>query len=173
MRKIEEKDLQKIVEWSNSAEAYGEYLTPEMVSAEEWAYYLKQGRFWNKRNRIFLIELRDGQPIGTIHYWLRQDMETTALVALKIAEPRYRNKGYGTEAQKYLIMYLLEKGGFSGVEMYTDINNRPQQRCLQKLGFEIVDSLTYPDRHLLRLGYLYRLTASRFARIPLYRYHYE
>ena len=57
--------------------------------------------------------------------------------------------------------------------MYTDINNRPQQRCLAKLGFSLIESLGYDDHQVQRVGHLFRLDAAAFSRHPLYRYHYE
>ena len=52
-------------------------------------------------------------------------------MALKISEPEMRNKGYGTEAQKYAIIQLFTRMKLQRVEMYTDIDNQSQQRCLQ------------------------------------------
>lgn len=94
-------------------------------------------------------------------------------MALKVADITERNKGYGTEAQKFLMIYLFDRIGIKKVEMYTDINNLPQQRCLKKLGFDLVESLNYDDQKLLRTGNLYRLGQDKYHSEPIYRYHYE
>ena len=112
-------------------------------------------------------------PLGTIHYWLRQDQRDSAIVSVKIAEIAERGHGYGTEAQKFLIIHLFEQIGIKTVQMYTDINNQPQQRCLEKLGFSIERSLTYDDRQIVRTGYLYALAEKEFLEKPIYRFHYE
>jgi RimJ/RimL family protein N-acetyltransferase len=95
------------------------------------------------------------------------------VIKIKITTPEQRGKGYGTEAQKYLIINLLDRLRLDEVEMYTDINNKAQQRCLGKLGFELIESLVYDDHQVRRLGHRYRLPKQRYLTHPIYRYHYE
>jgi RimJ/RimL family protein N-acetyltransferase len=173
LRKIEAEDIPLIAYWSKSPQAHGNYLSMENLSESQGFHLLESGALWNHNSRTYLIELREGIPLGTIHFWKRPEDKTTAVMALKIAEPSHRNMGYGTEAQKYLIMHMLERMAIDKVEMYTDLENVAQQRCLLKLGFKMVESLTYEDQKVLRLGYLYRLSQVMYAAHPLYRYHYE
>lgn len=174
LRKVEEGDLDQLIAWSNSAEAYGAYLTPERLDERQgWAAY-ESGALWNEEHKLFIIELKENwQPIGTLHYWLRSEKKNCAVMALKITEQDWRNKGYGTEAQKYAIAQLFNRLKLDRVEMYTDINNGAQQRCLRKLGFELVESLCYDDREIKRVGHLYRIDSRSFATTPMYHYHYE
>ena len=115
----------------------------------------------------------DEKPFGTLHYWLRPEQKGCAVMALKIADPDLRNKGYGTEAQKNIIIYLFNRMKMHRVEMYTDIDNHSQQRCLNKLGFQLADSLEYDDHRIRRVGHLFRIDAVTFARTSIYHYHYE
>lgn len=174
LRKIVKEDLPYIVAWSNSREAYGDYLTPEKHAPEQSLEDLEAGTLWSQKNKTFVIEVKDEEmPIGTIHYWMRSGESNTAVVALKIAIPSYRNKGFGTEAQKYLIIHLFERMQLSGVEMYTDIGNAAQQRCLNKLGFDLAESLQYDDAQVQRTGHLFRLDSERFSQASIYHYVYE
>lgn len=181
LRRLGACDIPLIVSWSNSALAYGEYLTPERLAEEQGRTALHSGALWTEDNKVFLIEKRvrvsaeetGYQPIGTLHYWLRSESKGCAVMALKISEPGERNKGFGTEAQKYAIIQLFSKLKIQRVEMYTDINNLSQQRCLKKLGFELVESLCYDDRDIRRVGNLYRLDSALFSKTPAYHYHYE
>ena len=173
LRKIEAEDLALFVLWSNSREAYGDYLTPERLTEVEAMEQLSSGFLWNSISKTYLIALRQGPAIGTIHFWLRPERRRTAVVALKIALPEYRLQGFGTEAQKFLVIYLFERVGVERVEFYTDIDNHAEHRCMQKLGFEIADTLTYEDQKVARTGYLHRLDLLGFQRHPYYRYHYE
>lgn len=173
LRKIEQTDLQLVTEWSNSEAAHGDYLTPDRMDEAKALSALQSGLFWNDMNKIFMVELKDATPIGTIHYWIRSEDHNCAVMALKVVDQGTRCQGYGTEAQKYLIMQLFERGHLGRVEMYTDIGNRPQQRCLEKLGFELADSLTYLDHQVQRIGYLYRLSHQKYSAHSLYQYHYE
>lgn len=173
LRKITADDLPLLVAWSNSEDAHGPYLTPDRLNLETGREKIESGAFWSEKNKTFLIERRDGTPVGLINYWLRSEKRCCAVIKVKITEPDQRGKGFGTEAQKYLILNLFDRLKVEEVEMYTDINNKAQQRCLGKLGFDLVESLTYDDHQVRRLGHLYRLPEARYHHHPVYRYHYE
>lgn len=173
MRRLVEEDLPLFIAWSNSDAAHGEYLTPDRIDALNGREILTSKACWQEQNRVFLIELKDAGPIGTLRYWFRPERRSCAVMAVKIADPLQRSKGYGTEAQKYLIIHLFLSLKARSVEMYTDINNRSQQRCLAKLGFELVETLNYDDHQVKRVGHLFRMDALNFANNPVYQYHYE
>ncbi|WP_419661879.1 GCN5-related N-acetyltransferase [Desulfosarcina variabilis str. Montpellier] len=174
MRRISEDDLPLILKWSNSEEAFGPYLTPERYTPKRLNEQFAGGALWRNGDKTFFIEKREcATPIGTIHYWQRQTQPDTAMLAVKIAEPAQRDKGYGTEAQKFLIIHLFEQAGIKNVEMVTDINNAAQQRCLSKLGFTIIDSQTYDDHQVVRTGYLFQLGYQDYQQKAIYRFHYE
>jgi RimJ/RimL family protein N-acetyltransferase len=174
LRRIQAVDLPLVCRWSRDAVACGVYLTPEEYSQAQLAEQLRNGALWRNQERLFLIDRRaDRHPLGTIHYWKRQDLRDTAVMAVKIALPDQRSQGYGTEAQKYLLIHLFKQVGVGAVEMYTDVDNHPQQRCLNKLGFQVERSLTYVDLSIERTGHLFRLTADGFARHPVFHYHYD
>ena len=172
LRRIEAKDLQLLSEWSTNPAAWGDYLTPKQLSADQLENGLRTGRWWTERNKTFLIELREGTPIGTIHFWLRPEDPVTAVIAVRIACPGERGKGYGTEAQKYLIIFLFNRLEIKQVEMVTDVHNLAQQGCLRKLGFELINAQPYTDRQVQRLGYYYRLERQRFTQEATYQHHY-
>ncbi len=174
LRKIQESDLPVVVDWSGSEEACGAYLTPGKHDLEQMRRQLQSGIFWNEMEKMFLVELKDnGRPLGTAHYWSPPGRKDTVSMALKVAVPEERGKGYGTEIQKFLIMYILDQLPVGAVEMHTDINNTAQQRCLRKLGFELVESLVYEDQQKKRTGHLFRLTAKQYQTHPIYQFHYE
>lgn len=173
LRRVQQEDLSLLVEWSNSSDAHGEYLTPEGLDRQVAKDQVASDMMWNDENRVFLVQLKDGPTIGTAHYWLRSEQKKCGVMALKIADPEKRNNGYGTEAQKYIIISLFERLKLEAVEMYTDINNLPQQRCLKKLGFELVETLSYDDHQVSRVGHLFRLDQKAYSKSLYYQYHYE
>ena len=173
LRRIAADDLPLFVAWSNSVTAHGKYLTPDCIDASRGLASITSGAYWNNENRVFIIELKEQKPIGTLHYWLRSEHTGCAVMALKISEPDMRNKGYGTEAQKYAIIHLFTRMKMQKVEMYTDIDNYAQQRCLNKLGFQLADSLQYDDHRIRRVGHLFRIDTATFVRTSTYHYHYE
>lgn len=173
LRKITDEDIEILVTWAKSKTAHGPYLSPENITEESLRSKLDNGALWTENNKTFFVELRGGSPLGIIHYWIRPECKESAVIKVKISNPLLRGKGYGTEAQKYLVMNLFQRMNMKEVRMYTDINNKAQQRCLDKLGFELIDSLTYQDQKVTRLGHLYKLCSSKFQRCPVYQYHYE
>ena len=174
LRRIREADLGLLLSWSNDPAAFGDYLTPERLTAGQLREKLAGGCFWSRDNKTLLIEKRDPlRPIGTIRYWLKQTRQGCAVICVKIAAVDERCRGFGTEAQKFLIIQLFEQVGVEQVEMVTDIDNVAQQRCLNKLGFTTDKSLTYDDHQVQRTGHLYCLDRAAYRRSPVYRYHYE
>ncbi len=173
LRKIEEKDLLKITEWSNSAEACGKYLSQEHFTPEECYERFCNSYFWNRESKTYVIELKTNQTIGIIRYWVKPEDESTVMVSVKIACPDLRRKGFGTEAQIILIKHLFDIRGFLKIEMYTDIDNGPQQTCLDKLGFDFVETVAYPDIDTVRTGKRYELTAKQYKILPIYKYYFE
>lgn len=173
LRRVKAEDLPLLVKWSQSKASCGEFLSPEYYDTLQLEQKLNTGVLWSAGEKLFLVETREGEPLGTLHYWRPTWKINTAVVAVKIANPGERGKGYGTEAQKFLIMYLFEKAKVQFTEMYIDIDNLSQQRCLVKLGFEHIESLTFDDKDLKRVGHLYRLDYQRYKNEPIYRYHYE
>lgn len=173
--KVEEKHLPFIVSWSSMESACGPYLTPENYSLEQIKRQVQSGVFWSDNEKLFFVETKENvQPIGTAHYWQPTRGGTTVNIALKVALPQERGKGYGTEIQKYLIIHIFDRHTqIKAIEMYTDINNAAQQRCLNKLGFELIESLLYDDQQAKRTGNLYRLTAEQYHSHPIYQFHYE
>lgn len=175
LTKIQENDLPVIVAWSRSKEACSTYLTPENYDLEQMRVQVHSGVFWSDMEKMFLVTLKENdQPIGTVHYWQQPTArQNTIVMALKVAVPEERGKGYGTEIQKIIIMHIFDSLSVAAIEMYTDIDNTAQQRCLQKLGFELIESLTYDDQKEKRTGHLFRLTSEKYHSHPIYQYNYE
>lgn len=174
LRKIQEKDIPILVDWSHSESACGAYLSPGGHSVEQMRQRLQSGVFWNDMEKMFFVELKEnGNPLGTAHYWQSPGHRNTLAMALKVAIPEERGKGYGTEIQKFIIMSVFDRLSTVVIEMHTDVNNFAQQRCLRKLGFELIESLVYDDQQEKRTGHLFRLTAEQYHLHPIYQFHYE
>ncbi len=173
LRQINLEDIKLIVEWGNSKTANGEYLSLEGYELASCEAKFKSDYFWNDKAKTFLIELKiNSQAIGTINYWTKAEEQNAARMAIKIALPEYRQKGLGVEAQVGLINELFIKYDYDFIEMLTDINNLPQQKCLKKLNFLNLDLQEYDDQGTRRQGYLFRVDKQRFKRSLAYTYYY-
>lgn len=49
--------------------------------------------------------------------------------------PAHRGQGFGSAAQKLLVSYLFNTTNFERVEAYTDVDNIPERRALERIGF--------------------------------------
>ena len=175
LARIKEENLLSIIDWSCSVTACGPYLNPENYNIEQMRAQVRSGVFWSDKEKMFFVETKDdNRPIGTAHFWKTASGGDTITMALKVALPEERGKGYGTEIQKFLIIHIFNHlPAVKAIEMYTDISNKAQQRCLEKLGFELIESLIYEDQKEQRTGHLYRLTIEQYNFHPIYQYHYE
>ena len=162
-----------LAEWSSSAEACGQYLSRENHTTEECYEKYCNHYFWNRESKTYLIELKTDERIGVIRYWSKPEDELAAMISVKIARPEFRKRGFGTEAQIILVKHLFDVCGFAKLEMYTDIDNIAQQKCLEKLGFDFGEIVTYPDVDVIRTGKRYHLTFTKYREHPIYRYYFE
>ncbi len=173
LRKINLEDLKLIVDWGNSKVANGEYLSLEMYNLATCEAKFKNAYFWNDKAKTFLIELKaNSQVIGSINYWTKVEEQNVARMAIKIALPEYRQKGLGLEVQVGLINELFIKHNYDFVEMLTDINNIPQQKCLKKMNFTNLSLQEYDDQGVRRQGYVFRVDMQKFKRSLAYTYYY-
>ncbi len=171
LRRYTKEDVDFIVNCSHSFEAAGDYLSLEKLTRNLYFDRLASNFYWNPKARAFTIQSKDGDKIGLIRYWTDPSNSTAALITVQITVPQFRRLGYGTEAQKILIKRLFSTGGFTNIEMHTDVKNIAQQKCLAKLGFSLVKSITYKDGAQERNGNLYRLTESDYTAIAEYIYN--
>ena len=174
MRPITKADLPLLQQWSQCPDAYGEHLSMERWSLEECRAKLQNASFWSDSSKTYLMELKeDHQPIGTLRYWRKPETPSTAMIALKVAVPEQRGKGYGTEAQKGLCRELFTKYHVQDIDVFTAMDNRPEQRCLEKLDFTFIGFQSYQDQGLERQGKLYRLSKARYQQSSVHLYYYD
>lgn len=173
LRRMNEIDLDLFVSWSNSDIASGKFLSPEKYTKSVCQSKFENNYFWNDESKTYIIELKEEISIGVIHYWIKPEDDRVAMIALKIAYPEHRGKGYGTESQIILIKHLFDIKSFSLIEMLTDIDNIPEQRCLSILGFDHVKTQIYDDCYVERVGYVYQLNIDKYKSLPIYRYYFE
>ena len=100
---------------------------------------LATGPLRNDHNGQLMVELvADRTPIGTVgwHKVLNGPNPESAAWNFGISlVPEARGHGYGVEAQRQLAAYLFETTDVNRVEASTDVENRAEQRALEKAGF--------------------------------------
>ena len=100
----------------------------------------------NDKTRIhFAICLRD-KTIGEIMFKHINTEDSTATLSIAISNNQYKNKGYGTAAEKLIIDYGFKVMNLKTIYADTVKKNIRSQRILENLGFEFIredDSFLY------------------------------
>lgn len=101
---------------------------------------LAEGPFRNERNGTLIVTvLETGANIGTVSWHLVNYGPGPASQCWNMGidlVPEGRGHGYGTEAQRLLSDYLFAATPVNRVEASTDVENLPEQRSLEKAGFQ-------------------------------------
>ncbi|MEO6350496.1 MAG: GNAT family protein [Candidatus Limnocylindrales bacterium] len=101
---------------------------------------LAKGPLRNERNGTLIVEtISEGRAVGTVGWHSVHYGPGPNSVAWNIGIdliPGGRGNGYGTEAQRLLADWLFAATGVNRVEASTDIENLPEQRALDKAGFQ-------------------------------------
>ncbi len=101
---------------------------------------LARGPFRNERNGMVIIErIADGAPIGTVG-WRRVMVygppphSDAWQIGIELI-PAARGQGLGVEAQRLVADYLFAATPLNRVEASTDVDNKAEQRALEKAGY--------------------------------------
>jgi len=97
------------------------------------------GPLRNERNGMLVVERADTlEVIGTVG-WHRvsygPNPESDAWNIGIELRPQHRGQGFGADAQRQLADLLFDAYGLDRVEASTDVENRSEQRALEKAGF--------------------------------------
>lgn len=100
---------------------------------------LADGPLRNEHNGVLVIErIADGAIIGTVG-WHRvrygPNRESDAWNIGIELRPEARGQGHGTQAQRLVADWLFANTAVNRVEASTDVENRIEQRSLEKAGF--------------------------------------
>ena|SRR5581483_11021191 len=91
-----------------------------------------------RAQRLLVVRKSDGRAIGFVSWHRVRHGPNRGSRAWNIGinlEPAGRGQGLGAEAQRLLAEHLLETTGVDRIEASTDVDNRAEQRALEKAGF--------------------------------------
>ena len=132
LRIIEKEDLPLLADWSNNPERLGAFsfdffVYPQMSKTEWEKRYdsLKPDTKW------FFIEKKDGTKIGTVLHLLNGNYMEIGYIIV----PNERKKGYGSEAIKIIVDYLLLSKELVRVQAITGVDNLASCNALENAGF--------------------------------------
>jgi RimJ/RimL family protein N-acetyltransferase len=135
LRPVAESDLDLLEQLTND---------PVAAGAHQWFGWHDPGflrRRWRETGMLtadggMLVPTLGGRLLGLVS-WHRSRTGPTSYcwsIGLVLA-PEARGHGHGTEAQRLLVDYLFAHTQLNRVEATTEVDNRAEQRALEKAGF--------------------------------------
>ena len=108
---------------------------------------------------IWAIEHRDlHQAIGSIGIWNFNESQSTAELSYSIA-PAFQGKGYMKETLRRIIAYAFDELRLDALEAYTERENTPSRKLLERLHFSEAGQVDDPSADGARVYHMivYRL----------------
>jgi RimJ/RimL family protein N-acetyltransferase len=138
LRVVTQADLALLEAWENDPAYNSEFnsfgLRPVGLLAKRFA---EEGMLGVRYGKLLIVS-NEGGLVGDMSYhqvgYGPNEGSRTYNIGISLV-PEQRGKGYGTEAQKLLTAYLFSTYPIMRVEASTDIENRAEQRSLEKAGF--------------------------------------
>jgi ribosomal-protein-alanine N-acetyltransferase len=124
---LERPQLPTLHAWFNDVDFVGEFEPfdqDSLAGLEKWFDGQSGGQ-------SFLIQKKDGTPVGTISYFKSKDCTGIGYMLV----PEERCKGYGSEAVQMMVDYLFLHKDIVRIQAETHPDNLGSQRVLEKAGF--------------------------------------
>lgn len=140
LRPVRDEDLPTFERWAQARDAlWGPFQRFQLDPPFQLHEAFRKGGLLQRDMAILLIEtLEDPKVIGFVSYTLRgypdHDLPYPN-IGYAICDLDSRGKGYATEAVGLLVDYLFSRFPTERVAAFTDVENVPSQRVLERLGF--------------------------------------
>jgi RimJ/RimL family protein N-acetyltransferase len=135
LRALEQHDYGVLAEWLNDPDVMVYWGRPgNTVSVEEVARQ-EQHNAARGNSRKYIIETLGGRPIGQIDYYDLDWQARSAWTSIMVGEREFWSGGYGTDAMRTLIAYLIDEMGLHRVALTVHRTNERAQKSYRKNGF--------------------------------------
>ena len=139
LRGLELNDVTELIKYYNDKDFmnYSGRIGP--ISLEEGEEWIRQS--WKDRREgkryTFAIEVNENNKyIGNISIKILNNISQRADISIGIFNPKYRDKGLGTEALRLLIEFGFKKLNLMSIELRVFANNKRAIASYEKLGFK-------------------------------------
>lgn len=140
LRALEPTDVDKIYEWENDESAWFDGDTRQPVSRVNIEMLLVQTDadiYQTRQMRLIVCDNVSNQAIGCVDMFHFDPFNMRAEVGI-IIDPKWRSKGFATEAINIMLGYLKQTLGLHQVAVSVRQKNEPSIRLFQRLGFQLV-----------------------------------
>ncbi|MGA7672531.1 MAG: GNAT family protein [Nitrolancea sp.] len=138
LRPIEEGDLAQIEAWEEDPNFKGEYNSFELQTTTYIRNAFAQHGFLSDDHGRLLIVNKADEAVGDVGYRVVKHGGGSANRVYEIGvtiAPEHRRRGFGSEAQDLLTVYLFATYSIARVQATVDVANVAEQRALERAGF--------------------------------------
>ena len=111
----------------------------------------------------FAIETLEGGHIGNCSFYSIDNVLKEAEMGIMIGDKKYWNKGYGEDAVRTSLDYILTQTSLKRIYLKTLTWNTRAQRCFEKCGFTVYGTSTQGE-YIFILMEMYRSDKTGFSR---------
>ncbi|MHC5062113.1 MAG: GNAT family N-acetyltransferase [Planctomycetota bacterium] len=159
LRSLEKRDMELKVKWYNDPQVNKTLILNEKLELAKSLEWFDRAK--NDDSRCdFIIETKDGEPIGLTGLLGIDRMHGTAECFCVIGEKSFWGKGIGTRVHSLLLQWAFNEQNLHKIWAVVYTNNTAVLKLVKKLGFEIEGTLR-EEKHiggkridLLRIGVL-------------------
>jgi RimJ/RimL family protein N-acetyltransferase len=140
LRAVGEEDLSFLQGLIGDPEEAGSFMWQGFRDPQEWRRRWNAGGLVGERGGVVLVLLGD-EPAGFVswdqHHWFGRPCWS---LGVQLASGM-RGHGVGTRAHELIVSYLFAQTVLDRIEAYTDVDNVPERRALEKSGFALEGTL--------------------------------
>lgn len=152
LRLLSEEDLPLTMAWRNKERSRGMFRKREVISKEGHGLWF-QSYLAREDDFVFVIETRDGLPIGQISlYQVNPPTGDAELGRMMIGEDAFLRKGHALEAIELLVGTTAPALGLEEVYLEVRLENLPAIGLYKKAGFMEDGHAIDPDGTFLRMS---------------------
>ncbi len=140
LRPLEKRDIELKVKWYNDPQVNKTLILNEdleLAKSLEWFDKAKN----DDSRQDFIIETKDGEPIGLTGLLGIDRVHGTAECFCVIGEKRFWGKGIGTQVHSLLIQWAFDELNLHKIWALIYTNNPAIIKIIEKLGFKIEGTL--------------------------------
>ncbi|MEL7626686.1 MAG: GNAT family protein [Anaerolineaceae bacterium] len=134
LRAAEPTDAKQLTEWWNDGRVMEHAGYPNGLGTTEWET-LDLLRNTDPKTMVRLIIEIGGTLVGECSYRIEGNQ---AELGIKLCEPEYQNRGYGTRTLKLMIDHIFSRADIEKIVLDSNINNKRAQHVYKALGFKKV-----------------------------------
>ncbi len=135
LRAVEPADYELLWRWLNDPNVMQWWGRPGNTVSLPEVRRQEEATAGGGRGRKYIIETKQGEPIGQIDYYDLDWQERSAWISIMIGEAEYWSGGYGSDAMRTLLRFLFGQLGLHRITLTVHESNGRAEHSYLKNGF--------------------------------------